>query len=190
MSWLYDMVSQASTALGLDTPHIYVVNNSEPNAYVMNIEKPVFVIHSELIKLLSREEILFVIGNELGHIKCRHMVTRTVSLFLFFALGNVIPEKFERFFTGFAQLSLFKWFRETEVSADRVGLLFVQDEEIASKALIRLLLGLRAEEEDIRCRRIPKATKAKKRESSLQSGKPWSPFEPGNWDASIHWHSG
>jgi Zn-dependent protease with chaperone function len=113
-----------------------VVQSPIPNAYVTNVKNPILVIHSELIRLLNREELFFVIGHELGHIKSSHVLAQEIVSTALYALDKV------PLLNRLAPLSLLLWSKEAEISADRVGLLLVQDEIVCSRALIKLLVGL------------------------------------------------
>lgn len=134
--WLYDIVSQTSTALGINPPVTYVVQDPRPNAYVTNVKNPILVIHSELIRLLNREELFFVISHELGHIKSGHVLTLEIVSTALYVLDNV------PLLNRLAPLSFLLWSKEAEISADRLGLLLVQKEGVCSRALIKLVAGL------------------------------------------------
>jgi len=134
--WLYDMVSQAASALDVPLPITYLVHSSVPKSYITNVTTPTLVLHSEVITLLDREELLCMIGHELGHVKSEHVLLRDVVSAVLYAAEKIpLGDKL-------APLSLLLWTREAEISADRVGLLLVQDESICSRALIKLVLGL------------------------------------------------
>jgi len=134
--WLYDMVSQAASVLDVSPPITYLVHSAVPKAYVTNVTTPTLVVHSKLIELLNREELLCIVGHELGHVKSGHVLLQDVVSALLYAAEKIpLGDKL-------APLSLLLWTREAEISADRVGLLLVQDEGICSRALIKLVLGL------------------------------------------------
>jgi len=143
-SWLYDTVENLSKGLEISQPVTYVVQNSTPNAYVTNVKEPILVLHSALFKILNRKEIIFVIGHELGHIKCNHILTQEIMSITLYAL-NKLPAFLRNTLANIALFSILKWSRESEISADRAGLILLSDEEAASKALIKLLSGLSEE---------------------------------------------
>lgn len=59
------LVAGIANVVGVDPPDTFVVQDPIPNAYVTNVERPVLVLHSRLIELLSQQELAFVIGHEL-----------------------------------------------------------------------------------------------------------------------------
>ncbi len=141
--WLHEMVSQAAFALDVKVPDIYLVANDTPNAYVTGVTEPILVIHSKLIELMKPEELLFVIGHELGHIKLRHLLVSDIVATSYYALDQLIPtETLRGIVTKIVLLTFLKWSRESEISADRMGMILVGSEEIASRALIKFMTGL------------------------------------------------
>lgn len=133
--WLYDIVSQAASALDVSPPITYLVHSSVPKTYITNVTTPTLVLHSKIIELLDREELLCMIGHELGHLKSGHVLIQEVASAVLYAAEKIpLGGKL-------APLSLLLWTREAEISADRVGLLLVQDEGICSRGLIKLVLG-------------------------------------------------
>jgi len=60
--------------LDLPEPELYVTLNPVPNAYTYGHKSPFIVLTSCLIDLLGDEELSFVIGHELGHIKAGHVL--------------------------------------------------------------------------------------------------------------------
>ncbi|MDM8547870.1 M48 family metallopeptidase [Candidatus Venteria ishoeyi] len=143
LGWLYDMVKTMTEALRIPMPDIFLVSDHEPNAYVTNISSPILVIHSGLIELLDQDELLFIIGHELGHLKFKHVLSMEIVQTLFYGI-DLIPTQFLRdTVAGIAMFSFLKWSREAEISADRMGMLAVGgSNEIASQALAKLMSGL------------------------------------------------
>ena len=60
--------------LDVPEPELYVTLNPVPNAYTYGHKSPFIVLTSGLIDLLGDEELSFVIGHELGHIKAGHVL--------------------------------------------------------------------------------------------------------------------
>lgn len=65
--------------LDLPEPEMYVTMNPTPNAWTFGHTKPFITVTSGLIDLLSDEELFFVIGHELGHIKAGHVLYGTMA---------------------------------------------------------------------------------------------------------------
>jgi Zn-dependent protease with chaperone function len=104
------------------------------------IQKYSVVLLTGLVDLLDEDELMFVIAHELSHIKCNHMMYKT----LLYILTFVGVEIFGIFFKVAAitffpiEMALRNWERKAEMSCDRGGLLVVQNEEIAQRALVKL----------------------------------------------------
>ena len=140
------------TILHVDPPEVYVRNHPFPQAYVQRVNKSNFlVLTSSLLKLYEGKpgELRFVIGHELGHLKCDHLKLRDASYGLFSAVQAVdlavVPDEFQVVLPTLALGRVFSWARESEISADRAGLLCCQDPQVAYNALARLLSGIGAD---------------------------------------------
>ncbi len=143
---IIDVVNECAEILGIQPPPVHIDGNPEPNAYVAGIKEPhVLVFTSGLLDLYdeSPDELRFIIGHELGHIKADHIRTHFVGrTFVGALLGDegARASFAENFFAGASVHTLLHWFRESEYSADRAGLLCVGgDTRLASQALLRLL---------------------------------------------------
>ena len=71
---IYKSFLHCQNALGLEDKQIlpFIYNSYEVNAYCSyNGNEIVIGLSSELIKLMSRDELIFVIGHELGHADAR-----------------------------------------------------------------------------------------------------------------------
>lgn len=120
-------------------PNLYIRWAYDVNAFTAGVESPIIVLDSGCIDLLSHEELLFIIGHEVGHIKSQHV--------LYHQMASVIPILGEilgaatlgiggLISTGF-QIPLLNWVRMSEFTADRAGLLACQDPKIATSALMK-----------------------------------------------------
>lgn len=105
------------------------------NAHTSGVERPYVMLDAGAVGSLTRDELEFIIGHELGHIRCQHM------LHLFVA--NVIPYLAQAIpvagkLIGFAlEMAIGDWRRKAEFSCDRVGLLACQDLEAAQRVMIK-----------------------------------------------------
>ncbi|GHJ90871.1 peptidase M48 [Streptomyces sp. NE5-10] len=141
-SHLNDMLRDACYILDLDrVPPMYVTQNPVPNAMCVGLDEPVIVLTTGLVELLDEEEMRAVIGHEVGHALSGHAVYRTVLLFLtnvalkvaWIPLGNVAVMAIVT--------ALREWFRKSELSADRAGLLVGQDLRASMRGLMKLAGG-------------------------------------------------
>ena len=121
-------------------PQLYVRQMPEVNAYAIGFGDPFIVVNSEMVKLLSRDELRFILAHELGHIMSGHTTYRTIALILILVGTNGLP-----FLAGLAvlpfQLALLEWYRKSELSSDRAGLLGIQDVRVAQTAFLKMAGG-------------------------------------------------
>jgi len=87
-----------------------------------------------------------MIGRELGHLKSNHAKMRRAGFAVLRLIqavdASVVPDKFQTAFPTLALGRFLNWLRESEITADRAGLLRCQDANVAYSAMIRQLHGL------------------------------------------------
>ncbi len=134
----------------LDSPQhydLYVSQTPFVNAGAFGVDKPWVVLFSGSLRLLQDDEIESVMGHELGHVLSGHALYHTMMVILIqlAAAGSGI--------VGMAAtpilLALREWYRKSELSSDRAGLLAVQRPGAAMSALMRLAGGGSPEEMDL-----------------------------------------
>jgi len=129
--------------LDLEEPELYVTLNPVPNAYTYGHTRPFVVLTSGLVDMLDDEECFFVIAHELGHIKANHVLytimARNISTIMTFigqatlGLGTLLGQGLT--------VALHDWYRKAELTADRAGLLGVQDLDPCLHAFMKLAGG-------------------------------------------------
>lgn len=123
-----------------ELPDLYIQWDYAINAFTAGVEKPIIVLSSGCLDLLTFEEQLYVIGHELGHIKSQHVLYHQIAQ-VFPVLGNLIGGATlgmgSLFATSF-ELVLLNWGRMSEFTADRAGLLVCQDVNVATKSLLKI----------------------------------------------------
>src|SRR5437899_3061022 len=107
-------------------PELFVSQSPFVNAGAYGMDRPFIVINSSALSLLDNDELHNILGHELGHVMSGHALYRTIMvIILTFGLRN-LP-----FLAGIAllpiQFALLEWYRKSELSADRAGLLAAQD---------------------------------------------------------------
>jgi Zn-dependent protease with chaperone function len=121
-------------------PEIYISTAYIPNAFTFGMEKYSVTLLSGVLDLLNEEELLFVIAHELSHIKCNHMMYKTLLYLLTYVgteiFGMVFKVAAITFFP--IEMALRSWERKAEFSCDRGGLLVVQNPEIAKTTMAKL----------------------------------------------------
>jgi Zn-dependent protease with chaperone function len=110
-------------------PELFISQSPFLNAGAIGVEKPFIVLYSAMLKDLSELEIMSVLGHEIGHCLSGHVLYKTMLWILInipFMLINIpLAEMVIRLII----LALLEWYRKSELSADRAGLLAVQSPE-------------------------------------------------------------
>ena len=144
---LKEMVDECSRTLGIQAPHLFVENSPEVNAYVTRLREPhLLIVTSSLYRLYKDrpKEMKFIIGHELGHLKCNHIRCHLVGeALLEFATGPRRTYRWKEDLVAHLLVGqLLSWYRQSEMSADRAGLVCIGgDLKTAHSALNRLLHG-------------------------------------------------
>ena len=139
---VYEIHREMARRLDIEPPPLYLQHDVRVNAYTSGVDAPFIVLTSGLVDGFQDDEIACVIGHEMGHILAGHvlygMVARSLGLILQI-LGDLTP------FGGVIKMSLFSalmyWQRCAELTADRCGLLAVQDVEVALRTEMKLSAG-------------------------------------------------
>lgn len=139
---LYDLLEQASTTLDLQAvPPMYIQQNYNINAFTMGHQHDAYMMfNSGTMNKLSNQELLFVIGHEMGHIKSGHVLYQSVATYLT-AMISAIPivgALVARIGELTLRTAIGKWRRMAEFTADRAGLLACQNIDVAVSALMKM----------------------------------------------------
>ncbi len=124
------LVADCARTLGVEKPAVYVRNNPFTRIYAVRAGgRDHLVLTSALLNLFEERpaELRFVIGRELGHIKCGHAELKRTSYAILSAVqainAAVVPDRYQNVLPLLGLGRLFTWSREAEFSADRAGLL-------------------------------------------------------------------
>jgi Zn-dependent protease with chaperone function len=140
---LHRSLTWATKILDVPEPEMYVTMDPNPNAWTYGHTKPFITLTSGLIDMLSDEELFFVIGHEVGHIKGGHVLYGTMArniAAIVALLGEVTFGIGSLLGRGLA-FALLEWFRAAELTCDRAALLCVQDLEPARSTFMKLASG-------------------------------------------------
>ena len=139
---LYEILEDACRTIHVSPiPGLYIRQGYEIGAYVVGSENPMIVLNTGTVTRLTRDELGFVIGHELGHIKSQHIVyhllAETVLPFLggwlsraTLGLGDILSAPI--------QLALYGWYRKSELTCDRAGLLAAQNLDAVITAMMKI----------------------------------------------------
>ena len=138
---IYKILEEACANIFLkDIPDMYIEWNYEVNAMAIGSQKPMIILYSGAVDLLSKEELLFVIGHEAGHIKSGHMLYHDMALVIP-VLGDIIGSAtlgIGSLVSSGLELALIFWDRMSEFTADRAGLLACQDPKVVLSAFMKM----------------------------------------------------
>lgn len=134
--WLEQLANDAARSLGITTPDIYITQSPELNAYASAIfGQQLVVLHSSLVESLAPNELKFIIGHEMTHIKCGHTLLQ--------ALMGPIEELRVPVLSRLFSVFLLSWSRKAEETADHGGFIACGDLLASSRAITSLLAGTR-----------------------------------------------
>lgn len=141
MTALWTIFEEACEALDMHgSPRLFVEQGGMWSRSLPGTQ-PIVVIASGTVSVMNRDELLFLLGRELGHIKAGHLVLQVTAA----ALESTIKMS-STITLGIAQLAadvsitplISAWLRYAELTADRAGYLVCQDREVALRALAKL----------------------------------------------------
>lgn len=120
-------------------PELYVAMFGELQAFTSGASRPIIVISSEMVDDFSLDEMRFVLGHELGHIKSAHVLYSDVAN----EVGGIVDVLASNIPGGALvskglQTTMQNWKRMSEFTADRAGLLACQDANAALTVLMKL----------------------------------------------------
>ncbi len=127
-------------------PELFIWQNPLVNAMTLGTDKPFMVITTGLVDLMDEEELRFIIGHELGHVLSGHSVYRTMLFHLVNLAQRLALVPFAWIGLKAVIWGLEEWYRKSELSCDRAGLLASQDVEAARRALMKTAGGSRLAE--------------------------------------------
>jgi Zn-dependent protease with chaperone function len=108
-------------------PELFVSQTPLVNAGAYGMDRPFIVLNSGAVRLLDRDELTYLLGHELGHVLSGHVLYRTMIVLLMQLAQMGFPV------VGLAArivlIALLEWQRKSELSADRAGLLALQQPE-------------------------------------------------------------
>ncbi len=121
-------------------PELYVSQTPFVNAGAYGMDSPFIVINSGALKLLDDDEMRALLGHELGHVMSGHALYHTILALILYVGFSSLP-----FLAGIALLpvryALLEWFRKSELSSDRAGLLASQDPQAALRMFLKMAGG-------------------------------------------------
>lgn len=130
---MHQLLSDTCETLGLDkVPDFYMQWEYALNAMTTGEKQPLIIAYSGLFDLLTEKEIQYILGHEVGHILSHHVLYHMI------VEGSLSITGMASFLGGALELPLFYWYRMSELTGDRAGLLACQDFKTAISAMIKM----------------------------------------------------
>lgn len=117
-------------------PELYVFRSPVANAMTIGMDRPFIALTTELVSLLDVDGLRFAIGHEMGHVLSGHAVYETMLIRLVRLTQSMawLPVGYWGLRAVIAALR--EWFRKSELSCDRAGLICGQDPQAALRTHI------------------------------------------------------
>ncbi|OGO62734.1 MAG: hypothetical protein A2029_11425 [Chloroflexi bacterium RBG_19FT_COMBO_47_9] len=129
------LLETTSIRLQVESVNVFIVPSNQLNAYTFGMDSPkAIVLYSSLFKIMDFDELQFILGHEMGHVKLGHTWLNTL-------VGGMagIPSSLGA--AAIMELAFRWWNRACEYSADRAGVLACGKPDKAISALIKLEAG-------------------------------------------------
>lgn len=134
---LYKIHREATEVLDIaPIPPLYLQQHYDINAFTIGHERDAYIVANiGTIDKLDDDELTFILGHELGHVKSGHVLYHMMSAYLSQLLTDYT---LLRPFGRSIEVALNHWYRMSEFSADRAGLLACQDLNKALSAMMKM----------------------------------------------------
>ena len=129
-------------------PELFVSQTPFVNAGAFGVDRPFIVINSGALKLLDDDEMRTLLGHELGHVMSGHALYHTILVIILFVSANMLPF-LAGLFLAPIRFALLEWYRKSELSSDRAGLLASQDPNASMRMFLKMAGGGDMKEMDL-----------------------------------------
>src|SRR5205809_4697427 len=146
---LQQLYTDVLTSLDWPTrPELFVSQTPFVNAGAFGMDQPFIVINSGALRLLDDDEMRSLLGHELGHVMSGHALYRTILVIILNVSFASLP-----FLAGIAllpvRIALLEWYRKSELSSDRAGLVASQDATASLRMFLKMAGGGDVKETDL-----------------------------------------
>lgn len=119
-----------------DVPDMSLAWNYNISATTEGARNPYITAFSGAVDLLNDDELRFIIAHEIGHQMSGHKPYHMFLETMYLPLMNSIPGG--EVWINLARTKLLNWYRMSDFTADRIGLLAVQDIDTAISTMIKM----------------------------------------------------
>jgi len=142
----------AGERLGMgELPDLFVYQDAQPNAYTFGVDQYFVAISTGALELMTDEEVLSILGHELGHVQADHVLFKTAAaVFEDFVVGpgsGMLDGMLKASGLVYASMrlafgmALKTWDRASELTGDRASLLVVRKPHVVLSSLMKLAGG-------------------------------------------------
>ncbi|WP_419942246.1 M48 family metallopeptidase [Candidatus Palauibacter sp.] len=147
-AWVHARLARVCEVLDLEKPpECYISQTPIVNAGAVGFGEPFIVLNSSMLEVLSEDEVEAVLGHEVGHILSGHVFYRTLLILIFKLV--LVRYTLAGLALGPILMALWEWYRKSELSSDRAGVLAVQNPRVTMSALMQLAGGTRGVDLDL-----------------------------------------
>ncbi len=144
---VYHQAVLAAQILALpQMPDVYVSGERMWEAATYGSDKSAFVVlGTALVTSFQGDDLLFLLAREMGHVAAHHALWKTVIRFLIGEqraggglMGGGVLSLLDitKLVEGAVELPLLAWARQSEITADRAGMVAIRDEHVARRVLL------------------------------------------------------
>jgi len=117
-------------------PDLFVAQNPYLNASVLGVREPFIILNNSALRVFPEPELKAILAHEMGHIMSGHALYKTLGWMLAKVSAGFLPGGNLTITAITAVLA--EWDRKSELTADRAGLLALQEEEPSCNVLMRM----------------------------------------------------
>lgn len=143
---LYNIFEKTCHVLNMNRIPELFIDDGGINAYTSGTQNPLVVINSGCLSLLTTDELIYIMGHELGHIKSSHILYDQIFYWMLKGLtsaGKLVMGSSGASLLKLATKGLLLLFvermRKSELTADRAGLLACQNPDAVFTAMTKML---------------------------------------------------
>jgi Zn-dependent protease with chaperone function len=147
---IFDLAKRAARIMGLaEMPEIYISGELLWDAMTLGSDEKSFIVIGSVLTYFKGDELLYVLGREMGHIRAGHVMWRTASKFLtgsthmnrtIMGSGLMSALSPRKFVENAIDAAVMTWARHSEITADRAGMLVVGNTDVARKVVMSMSL--------------------------------------------------
>ncbi|WP_305785940.1 M48 family metallopeptidase [Symbioplanes lichenis] len=139
---VYRLFTEAATTLDVaELPELFVAQDPVINGRAVGLNQPFIVVSTAAVEKLDDDELLTLLGHEIGHVRSGHAVYQTIMIILTRWVTQISWVPVGAIALRAIIAAMYEWWRKAELSADRAGLLAGQDPAASTRLLMKMAGG-------------------------------------------------